>query len=252
MTRITSAIWFAILVIAAGSCRMKTPEYAPPSAPPSVHALVEFLQWATVTADYASDRATHDKFKISGMSAREIFEAYYANDVAGGYCGGTAIFTFQALVEAGFNAAAVGIGKTGSPITHVTNLVEIEGEIYLVDATFGAYLSDEAGAPLALRKALGGRPYQMQTIPQAGRRFLVQSAPPSSLVDCVPTTDGMSCDLPGFGWQSYLRDNREALEKAGYAADDTLLLEMLRAEINAFRGDPAIRAKVEAMLAGVP
>ena len=89
------------------------------------------------------------------MGAGEVYQELWSIPGAGSSCGGFADFFVKVLSLFGFEAFTVNFGYAGTPLTHVTTVAAIDGELYILDPTFnGAYVDTKSGGLLRLRELL--------------------------------------------------------------------------------------------------
>jgi hypothetical protein len=161
----------------------------------------------------------------------------------------------------------VNFGRLRNDLTHVTVLVHDpfgNGQFYVVDPTFSAYLvRREDGAWATLRDVLTMPPHNLEIRAgdMRGRDFLLHRAAytPSrgaidirgrTFADCVQRGELVRCRRDTFGLQEYLEDSRPAFAAAGLPATEEGFVQLFRTEYfnYGYMGSPEAQQELGTLL----
>lgn len=201
---------------------------------------LQLLQWASKNIDFALTRSVNAEFRPSSAELHKIYFRYYDLNQGGGFCGGTSVFFRRLLADQGIDAFTWNFGVLKDDLTHVTTIVPMNGEFYLMDATFGGYLAKkDSTQPMDIFDYLNGSPADFVPVDMTGRQFIAKinekkvahGLTRGLLRNCVDDKSGgtVHCEYPVFGLENYAQMWGERLARNGIAPDgDALRTLMLR------------------------
>lgn len=219
---------------------------------------LQLLRWASKNIDFALTRSVNAEFRPSSSELHKVYFRFFALDQGGGFCGGTSVFFRRLLADQGIEAFTWNFGVLKDDLTHVTTIVPMNGEFYLMDATFGGYLAKKGSTqPIDIFDYLGGAPADFIPVDMTGRQFIAKinekkvahGLTRGLLRNCVDdkSRGTVHCEYPVFGLENYARMWGERLARNGIAPDgDALRTLMLRGTFSVAGGrlTPETRAFV--------
>ena len=211
------------------------------------------------------------------MGAAEAYQELWSTGRDGTACGGFADFFSKVLPLFGFDAFTVNFGYAGTPVTHVTTVVAIDNELYILDPTFnGEYVSSRSGESMRLadvlkRPADGVRGYAFRTMPIARDLVFTSDADGSvsrllstlgvSIGTCQPTSDRQTgaarrvCHDVPYDDRVLKEQWQEDLDRLRLTWDDDMILNLMRHRVLSLSATrPAVKQQFLDTLtsAGIP
>jgi hypothetical protein len=228
-----------------GDWRCKTPEdfdelLPGPLGDTGINRLIAITEWVSRNADYAASESVASDMEITGLTPSQIYYRYFEPSIGGGYCGATATFLARTLRSQGFETFTIDFGLRDDDLTHVTTIVAVGNEFYLMDATFGGYFARPGDArPIDILAVLDGAPYEFRTFSMAEREFIVDKSDRkrfSRMVDmglltnCHRSHDApvTVCNRPDFGLSVYLGNFERQLAKNGLGKTPQTVVELMK------------------------
>lgn len=202
--------------------------------------LVSLTEWVSRNADYAASESIASSVDVTGLTASQMYYKYYEPSSAGGYCGATAVFLARTLRSQGYETFTIDFGLRDGHLTHVTTIVALGDQYFMMDATFGAYFAvPGTNQPIDLFDVLDGAAYDFRTLDMSGREFIVakndkdrlERMKEMSLVDnCKTSKDHpvVVCNRPGFGLEAYLESFSVPLRENNLERSPQTLIELLK------------------------
>jgi hypothetical protein len=217
--------------------------------------LLSLLDWASNTADFAVAGALAERTAVyvNGLSARQMYASVYKPNRGGGFCGAHAQFMANLLREFGYDALTMDVGVPGTTLTHVTTLVYLDGQFFMLDPTFNAYVTRADGEWATLVDILE-EPAALQVNSRLtpGRDFLTtqRPRPGDTLTNCRRGGDLFACRREGYSLDTFLVDQARAMAAHGFAPTRQGFLAMVGAHVFSISGgSPEARAALAALLA---
>ena len=209
------------------------------STPADLNGAIALAQWATREADFGFSTVVSNQVVPGSLSAAQMHAQFYRDDIAGGYCGATAVFLARLLRAKGYDAFSMDFGVPESNLTHVTTIVAMSGKYYLLDATFGGYFAKPGTTqPLDILSILDGAQFDYIDFDAVDRDFIVDQKTYKSRRDprlrefksceVQAETDFLVCKNPAFGLEQYLTTFSVSLDSEGLPKDTTTLRELLK------------------------
>jgi hypothetical protein len=183
-------------------------------------AAVRLLDWASNEYVFAmSDNIIKTNSKVQSESAADLYFLEFQPRHWGGYCGAAAVFFEKILRLFDLDAFTVNFGEIQDDLTHVTVVLHISGDFFILDPSFNLQLMDKKGMPVSLTKMdwtdFSKVDFIEQPVPR--RVFLVEekdgrlcSTPPLSFEE-----DRFVCKISDWGVSRYLRDWKERMLRNG-------------------------------------
>lgn len=126
------------------------PDYDMMSPMEKAQALRQYAYRRTLVSEQARLILAPESEPLASLFAR------FDSNGEGVWCSGAAVVLARLYRHAGFRAFTYNYGRAESGITHVTTLVEVDGDLYVQDAYFNAEYVEADGTPIAFRNILEG------------------------------------------------------------------------------------------------
>lgn len=206
----------------------------------STGRLLALTEWVTANADFALSPSVANRLEITGLTPSQMYFRYYEPNAGAGYCGATAVFLARTLRLQGFQAFSFDFGLKDDNLTHVTTIVPMGPEFYLVDATFGGYYVHPGSDQLIdIFEIMDGAPFEFKTLNMGQRDFVLDKSDEArlsrmkyadALKNCYNSKDHpvIICERPGFGLDAYLSNFEAELKKNGLTSSPETLIELMR------------------------
>lgn len=206
----------------------------------SVDRLISLTEWVTRNADYAASEAVAKSIDFTGLTPSQMYYKYYEPSIGGGYCSATAVFLAGTLRSEGFETFTIDFGLRDGDLTHVTTIVAVGDEFYMMDATFGAYFAiPGTNNPIDLFEVLDGAAYDFRTLDMSGRDFIVAADDRERLArmqelnlveNCKPSKERpvVVCNRPEFGLNAYFESFAVPLRENNLESTPQTLIELLK------------------------
>ena len=222
------------------------------------------LNWTANVVNFAMDGNEEATARAHDMGPAEAYQELWSGH-AGTGCGGFADFFAKVLTLFGFEAFTVDIGYSGTLLTHVTTVVVIDREFYVLDPTFnGAYI-DTSGDLVRLERILkkptpGDKRYAFRTSAIARDVFFAAVDEPTAnalrstlgvdIADCAPVRDQATgsarhvCRQVPYDAPAALEPWRHRLEELHLPWDGDVIRTLIRHHVISFSAsDPALRQR---------
>lgn len=209
----------------------------------SISRLLAVTEWVTANSDFALSPSVANRMKITGLTPSQMYFRYYEPNAGAGFCGATAVFLARTLRLQGFEAFSFDFGLKDDNLTHVTTIVPMGADFYLVDATFGGYFVHPGSDQLIdIFEIMDGAPFEFKTLNMGQRDFVLDKSDEARLSrmkytdilkNCRHSKDYpvVICERPGFGLDAYLSNFETELKKNGLTSSPETLIELMRRNV---------------------
>lgn len=209
--------------------------------PGKFESALELLTWATQHSDYAISSSVDQTLDPGDLRSWQIYFKYYAPDLAGGFCGDTAVFFSRLLNDSGFESFTWNFGMLTDDLTHVTTIARFDGRFFILDPTFGGYFTKpDSDEPIEVFDLIEGKPFGFKSAPSADRDFIAAADDDARIARLIELGIVHACETKNaagqivckrkrFGLDEYLRVSYSVLERNELGSSRDVIIKLMRA-----------------------